>query len=444
MNLGEVLTGVGAIVVTLAILFVLVIVHELGHFVVARRFHVKVHEFGIGFPPRARILGRDRETLYTLNWLPIGGFVRLEGEDGGDRSDPRSFASQSLGKRVVILAAGVAMNLLLAVVILVGVAALADPSVVLRFRDAGPGTLAADLGLSAGDSLEAVDGRRFSFFDGEDPTADLAAKIGKQAVITVGRADGSVVDRTVTLSSSAGIRIGLVQDDSPAAAVGLRAGDVILKIDGKPFGYLSRVEASNELRSHAGQPVTLSVQHPDGSTTDVVAVLRPASDIGPDRGALGVRFDPGSIDAVAGPPVRRDALAAVQKGVARTAQALGLVLGALGSLVGTVASNPTQAPPVSGPIGITFFIGNLLQSYPPVFLLYMTGVLSANLALINILPLPPLDGGRIAVITLQRALGNRISGSAERLAYFLGFVFFLGLLLWISYFDVLRNIQGGP
>jgi regulator of sigma E protease len=145
-----------------------------------------------------------------------------------------------------------------------------------------------------------------------------------------------------------------------------------------------------------------------------------------------------------GPPIRHDPGTAVQKGVARTGQALGLVVGALGTLAGSVATDPTQAPPVSGPVGIVFTVGALLQSYPPVFILWMSGLLSANLALINILPLPPLDGGRIAVNVLQAALGNRISGSIERFAYFFGFVLLIGFLLWVTYFDVLRGPQLAP
>ena len=90
----------------------LVLIHELGHFVTARWPKVRVLEFGIGFPPRAKVLRATGETLYTLNWLPIGGFVKLEGEDGDEADDPRSFAAPApAGRSSVILLAGVAMNL---------------------------------------------------------------------------------------------------------------------------------------------------------------------------------------------------------------------------------------------------------------------------------------------------------------------------------------------
>jgi len=447
MTFGDLFAGGAAVVVTLAILFVLILVHELGHFIVARRFRVKVHEFGIGFPPRARILGSDGETTYTLNWLPIGGFVRLEGEDGGDRGDPRSFAAQPLGPRVVILAAGVVMNLVLAVVILTVVSGYADPSVALRFTDAPPGSLGANLGLAAGDTLEAVDGRRFSYFDQELPTSVLLGRNGS-ATLTIRHADGSLEERTVTLDpddpARGGIRIGEVVDGSPAATVGLAAGDVIRSVDGRPASYLRVVETAAYLRERAGERVTLVVLRTDGSTEELTPTLRPASDIAPDRGALGVRFDQGGVSAAIGPPIPRDAANAVRKGAERTVQALGLVLGALGSLVGSAASDPTQAPPVAGPVGIIFEIGTLMREYPPIFLLWVTGMLSANVALINILPLPPFDGGRIAVAVLQAAVGNRISASAERLAYFFGFVLLMGLLVWVTLFDVLRGFRIVP
>ena len=105
------------IVLFIAILGILVVIHEIGHFVTARLANVRVLEFGVGFPPRAKVLRNKGETLYTLNWLPIGGFVKLEGEDGDAADDPRSFAVQPWWTKMVILVAGVAMNVLLAFVI---------------------------------------------------------------------------------------------------------------------------------------------------------------------------------------------------------------------------------------------------------------------------------------------------------------------------------------
>ena len=166
------------------ILGALVLIHELGHFVTARWANVRVLEFGIGFPPRAKVLRRGQPdpqdlarpviepalppgiepgtpeaaafletaaeldtsrqgTLYTLNWLPIGGFVKLEGEDGTDADDPRSFSHQGLPKKLTILVAGVLMNIFLAFVIFTGIAWLASPFVGVKFYEVQPGSPAA-------------------------------------------------------------------------------------------------------------------------------------------------------------------------------------------------------------------------------------------------------------------------------------------------------------
>ena len=138
--------GLINVVLLLVILVVLVVLHEFGHFIVARKAGVKVHEFGIGFPPRARVLGSDGETTYTLNWLPIGGFVKLEGEEG-DSDDPRSFVRQRLATRVTILLAGVAMNILIAFLIFTAIAGLADPVADVRIAQVQPDSPAASIGL---------------------------------------------------------------------------------------------------------------------------------------------------------------------------------------------------------------------------------------------------------------------------------------------------------
>ena len=169
------------IVVLLAVLVGLVVIHEFGHFIVARRANVKVHEFGIGFPPRARRVPPGSGDVYSLNWLPIGGFVRLEGEEG-ESADPRAFVNQGLGTRLAILLAGVVMNFLLAWLIFSIIAGLADPIAHIRVASVQPGSPAASIELQggrqidtdaegnpiydeSGDLIVAIDGRRFPIFE---------------------------------------------------------------------------------------------------------------------------------------------------------------------------------------------------------------------------------------------------------------------------------------
>jgi regulator of sigma E protease len=367
-----VLETVITIVLFFAILGTLVVIHELGHFVVARLAGVRVLEFGIGFPPRAKVLRSSGETLYTLNWLPIGGFVKLEGEDGDQQGDPRSFSSKGLPTRLLILVAGVVMNVLLAFVIFAGIIWLASPLVGLRFPQVEAGSPAAQAGLAPRDAIVAIDGQRFQLLTG--PTI----------------------------------------------------------IDG--------------LRGRAGQTVTLTIDSPDGARRDVQVTLRDASEIGEGRGALGIMgTDTEPFESYFdGATTTNDFGTAMRLGVEETARWMGLIVGGLGMLVSSVVADPTAPPPVSGPIGIATQIGDVFFNAGPVLTLFVAGILSANLAVVNILPFPPLDGGRMLMITLKRIFGARISLRAEQLTYLVGFVFLFAFIIWVSGFDIVRTLGGGP
>ena len=369
--------GLIDILLLLVILVALVVIHEFGHFIVARRAGVTVHEFGIGFPPRAKVLGTDSKgTTYTLNWLPIGGFVKLEGEDG-DSDDPNSFTRQGLPTRLTILLAGVVMNILLAFLIFTLIAAFADPVANARVGFVQPGSPAAVAGLQGGVQT------------GTDP-------------------DGNAI-----------------YDES---------GDLIIAINGETFPVFDWTGAgaagiphSAYLRERAGEQVTLTVRHLDGTVEDKVVTLRPPAEAA-EQGALGVRFV-----ALPTEDTQHGALDAIAIGFRRTVDAATLILRGLGDLIANIAN-----PPVSGPVGIVGAIGQVRSELPPVFLLWFIGLLSANLAVVNALPFPPLDGGRVAVALIQKATGGRISVAAERLAYLTGFILLMALLVWVTYFDIQR------
>ncbi len=354
------------IVLFIFILGSLVIIHELGHFVTARLARVKVLEFGIGFPPRAKVLANKGETLYTLNWLPIGGFVKLEGEDGNDTDDPRSFASQRYLTKMVILVAGVAMNVLLAFAIFTGIALIGDPTI--------------------------------------------------------------------------GFKVGAVQPDSPAATAGIAAGDVVVSIDGTYYGAFSGTSLLQSLQTSAGKTVTLGIEHSDGSNDQVPTTLRSTSEIDATHGALGIATAGGTTTSTS---IRYGVGEAIQIGAQRTVDALGLIVGGLGQLGDAIVNHPTEPPPVQGPVGIATQIGDVFWQLGPLVTLYVAGILSANLAVVNILPFPPLDGGRMLVITLKRVFGARISLQAERMTYVVGFVFLFAFLIWITGFDIVRGLGGG-
>jgi regulator of sigma E protease len=181
------------------------------------------------------------------------------------------------------------------------------------------------------------------------------------------------------------------------------------------------------LKAHAGGQVTLTVQSADGATREVPVTLRVPDDQNP--GALGVIIQPELVQATAA----HDLPTAVALGLQRTADAATLILRGLGDLVSNIAN-----PPVAGPVGIVGAIGQVRANLPPVYLIWFIGLLSANLAIVNALPFPPLDGGRVAVSLIQAATGNRIGEAAERLVYLTGFLLLMALLVWVTFNDIQR------
>jgi regulator of sigma E protease len=344
----------------------LVLVHELGHFVTARLAGVRVLEFGIGFPPRAKVLRAKGETLYTLNWLPIGGFVKLEGEDGDEADDPRSFVRARLPTKLVILAAGVLMNLVTAFVIFTAIALVATPFVGVRFNE--------------------------------------------------------------------------VQAGSPAAAAELRPGDAIVALDGHQFEFFGEAQVLPELRAKAGETVVLTLEGSDGIRRDATVTLRAPAQLDDTHGPLGISA---FASYFFGPYTGHDLPASMAIGASETGRWFGLILSGLGDLVSGFVSNPTAPPAVQGPVGIATAIGDVFFGAGAILTLYVAGILSANLALVNALPFPPLDGGRALMIVLKSIFGKRISLRAERLTYFIGFIFLFAFLIWVTGFDLLRILGGG-
>jgi regulator of sigma E protease len=357
-----------AVPVLLLILVPLVLVHEFGHFLMARLAGIRVLEFGLGFPPRARILGHDHETEYTLNYLPIGGFVRLEGEESNS-DDPRAFTNASLPRQLVVLVAGVAMNLAVAMLLFFVVAWAFNPVVQPVIGDA--------------------------------PVAG-----------------------------------------SPAATVGLKAGETLISIDGRTHSLLQFSSDPSEawredLSAHAGETVTLVVADANGVQRSVPVTLHVPT--ASENWSLGVRWGSYSVANTVGDPVTAAGLA-----INGTGRAMSLIVVALGDIAGNFATNPTQAPAgVQGPVGIASDIGHVvMQPNALMLLLLMAAIISANLALVNVLPFPPLDGGKMVVMVVKRVFGARGVSAVEAAAYVAGFAFLLAFIAWISYFDIIRG--GAP
>jgi regulator of sigma E protease len=371
----------GTVAAFIAILVVLVLVHELGHFLVAKRAGITVEEFGIGFPPRvASVMWRG--TRYSVNWIPLGGFVRMLGEDGDvevkrlreqgmndaqvEQAMAGAFNRKPVWVRFVVLFAGVAMNFILAA------------------------------------SLFAV---AFSM------------------PLQVGEGPLTVTD---------------IQPDSPAAQ-SLEVGDVITGVDGRTF------ERSNDLteyvRDHGGEEVQLQVER-DGEQIDVAVTPRIVTpeDRAQGIGPVGFGYDPQRIveepSAVTGP------IDAIARGTGAAWTLAIQIPGGLADAVGGLIGLNPEAPDARGPIGIAQETGRVLEA-PLVSQLFFVGLLSINLAVLNVLPFPPLDGGRIAVVAVEAVRRRKLPAEREALIYLTGFAVLIALVILISIQDIQRLITGG-
>jgi regulator of sigma E protease len=371
----------GTVAAFIAILVVLVLVHELGHFLVAKRAGITVEEFGIGFPPRvASVMWRG--TRYSVNWIPLGGFVRMLGEDGDvevkrlreqgmndaqvEQAMAGAFNRKPVWVRFVVLFAGVAMNFILAA------------------------------------SLFAV---AFSM------------------PLQVGEGPLTVTD---------------IQPDSPAAQ-SLEVGDVITGVDGRTF------ERSNDLteyvRDHGGEEVQLQVER-DGEQIDVAVTPRIVTpeDRAQGIGPVGFGYDPQRIveepSAVTGP------IEAIARGTGAAWTLAIQIPGGLADAVGGLIGLNPEAPDARGPIGIAQETGRVLEA-PLVSQLFFVGLLSINLAVLNVLPFPPLDGGRIAVVAVEAVRRRKLPAEREALIYLTGFAVLIALVILISIQDIQRLITGG-
>jgi len=347
------LTTIGAFV---GIIVVLIIAHEFGHFIAAKSFRVRVHEFGLGFPPRV-FSTRRGETVYSLNAIPLGGFTKMAGEE--DPKVPRSLASKRIGTRLLVLSAGSIMNIILPLIL-------------------------------------------FS----------IAFMLPHNLVI------GKVVVEEVVLNS-------------PAARAGIEPEDTLLSFNQKPVHNIGDLQRYIQL--NLGKKSTIVVHHSDSTTESVQVVPRWRPPEG--QGAMGItiRMTDATIVRQSEPAWRAVPLAA-------SACVENFVLfknGIIGMATGTT---PFQ---VAGPVGIAQITGEVAKAgISP--LLEFAAFLSINLALINIFPLPALDGGRIVFVLLEGVRrGKRVSPKTEGLVHFIGFAALIAAIMVITYRDIIRIISGG-
>lgn len=379
------------VIVFLLVLSVLVLAHEFGHFSVARFFAIKVEEFGLGFPPRAigwyrnkfgkrikvkgsrtfssleeseneKLQPKKEATIYSLNWLPLGGFVKIKGENGDNRNDPDSFGAKPIYQRALVLVAGVVMNVVLAWFLF---------------------SLGYMVGLP-------------------QTTDDLGknARVSEQAVL--------VAD---------------VLADSPAALAGLEAGDKILAVEGLKIETESGLQEI--IASRADLETKILIDR-DGEELTIIASPKKSG----ERAVIGVSiFSAGKVSY--------PFFSALIEGAKTTWFIIKEIILAFIGLFRDMFSGVAVGDQFAGPIGIANITGQAARM-GFVYLLQFMALLSLNLAVLNILPFPALDGGRLIFLLAEKIKGRPVRKTIENLMNNIGFLLLIILIIFITVKDVIK------
>lgn len=368
------------IIIFIIILGILVFVHEFGHFWVAKKTGMAVDEFGFGFPPRIagiqKIAGKlkmvwghkppldPQQTVYSINWIPFGGFVKIRGENNEYENDPRSFINRPFWARLGTLVAGVTMNWILAAVLFSAV-------------------------LAVGTTAELTPG---------DPILAYAAVSSRQVAISY------------------------IQDGGPAQKAGLQQEDIILSVDGQTFTSYEPLQ--QYILSHKGQTFEFVVKRfNETEKIDVPSLKSPAPDEGPTGIAL---TDIGTIRL----PWYRAIIRGTQEAVLTTQ--------AIAAGVYQIFTSKAALKSVGGPVAIGRLVGQVRQ-VGIVALIRLTALLSLSLAVLNILPIPALDGGRVLFLIIEKIRRKKNNQKIEQFVNTAGFVLLIMLMVVVTIKDIMKK-----
>ena len=441
------------IIAFVAVLGILILIHEWGHFIVARLSGVGVERFSIGFGP---VIWRykGKETEYCISAIPMGGYVKMMGDDenpieGGRTGvvDPaRSFNLKPIWARFLIVFAGPGMNFVLAVVL----ASLAFmiwgrpvvPAVVGRVTE---GSAAAQAGIKPGDRIVAVDGHPLQYWDevqgavqdsrGKKLTLTVVGPEGERKVeVTPQRVAGRDIfgdeqdywDLGARQAVSDLAKIGEVIPGGPAMAAGIKPGDIVVSLQGQSIG--SWDDLADAISKRPGQPTELGIKRGEGMVTITVT---PAPS-GPDgKGRIGISH------AVAPGPgavfVRSNPLVAVKDGLLKTWEWTYMTVKGMFKLL-TAQLAPSN---IGGPIQIAAAAGEQARQ-GLAYLTLFTALISVNLAVLNLLPVPMLDGGHLLFFVCEAILGRPVSLRKREIAQQVGFVLLMMLMVYAVYNDLSR------
>jgi regulator of sigma E protease len=432
-----------SIISVAVILGFMILIHEFGHYAVAKLLGVRVEQFAIGFGKR--LIGfRKGETDYRINAIPLGGYVKMSGENPMDErtGDPREFMSHSRWHRFLIAIAGPSMNILLAIVLLTGVymvhyeyAAYMDQQAVVGYVE--PNSPAAKAGVQRGDRLVQIDGvhnptwEQVSVKELLNPNQPLSFTVQRDGKTI----QSSVVPVPVTSSEvgSAGwhpdepVIVGDIEPGLPADKIGIKPGDKIIALDGQPVPSIQvMIERLQQTKS---KPVQLTVDR-NGKilTFTATPVLAPTN--GESHYRLGFRNMPEV-------KVSRLPLPQAFSHSLKDNERFSVILL---QLVGKLVQHKVSLKTVSGPIGIAQQAGEAAQEKGWTPLLALTAAISLNLGIFNLLPIPIMDGGVILLLFIESLMGRDISLPIKERIYQAAFVFLVLFAAVVIYNDIVKTI----
>ncbi len=449
----------GMLLAFIVAISVLVAVHEFGHFWVARKLGVKVLRFSIGFgkPLWRRTFGPDN-TEFVVAALPLGGYVKMLDEREApvaEHERARAFNYKPLWVRSAVILAGPLFNFLFAVLAFWLMFVSGVPGMKPLLGDIEPASIAAQAGFHEGEEILSIDGVKTLTWD--DATMALldAALARRNTAIEVRTADDRLAERYIDFSSAADALakggllknlgfsvwrpkvpaiIDLVVPDKPAERAGLRPGDRVVAVDGEPVKFWH--EWVSYVRAHPGQAITVRVLR-DGKPVDLQMTPEPVREAGETVGKIGAAVrQPENLRDDLRVVVRYSATDAIGRSIAKTWETSALTVRTLWGMLAGRASVEN----ISGPLSIAQYAGYSASVGLASFLKFLA-IVSVSLGVLNLLPVPILDGGHLLYNIIEWVQGKPLSDYAQQIGQQIGILFLL-LLMSIAFFNDLSRLFG--